>query len=642
MGRGKLILALAVVGLALATVVAWRFAARRPVATALASATTAAAATDKVAPARSISPTGGAAPASTAVSGDAGSSTPVAATAAPQSKATTQRQEGPLTPVTVGDIQFIPWETMPTTKVSWDANGYDASVSYTFRRIGRFLNGKYKGAALLLAFIYSDDGPCKGDGCDNSYVVRYIQKGSDLFPLPKLSDSHVPDESVGRKGPVDLRPLKDLGVTSARPLDFLLPILEYPAMLQAGPRAVLQLAAEGVGLVDPALLRVAFHDAVYGDIWTTKSEAGPQKAFYEECTTLNRASPGDSDTCADMRKYTDNAFYVFRPDGTYLKYVYTPNFRPGDSKDVTWNEAGSAGASYDPRTLVGCSWDVADDVSVVSPNLVSEADLEPIGKVNATGDLLYGLKDKKQRLYQEFYDDYDSAFPTFAAQRGEDSSSEKQVSYEDFIKARPLVLWKDPFGRLIRFVNTDFVMPQTCEPILYLYPEQTESVTVQLGREIALTRSYPAYGSGWSVSAHPDGRLLDLRTGRKMPYLFWEGHSYILPKESEGFVVARAEVRDFLTSELPQLGLNERETYDFVAAWGSKLKESPYYFITFLDQLVIDRYYPLRIYPPPETTIRVFMDFKPLSAPTAVQPLSPAPPPQRHGFTAVEWGVVVR
>lgn len=550
--------------------------------------------------------------------------------------------EGPSAPATVGDIQYIPWDMMPTTKISQQVDGYDASTTYAFRRVGRFVDGPYKNSELLLAIIYNDDGPCKGQGCDASYMVRYIRQGNSLFSLPKLSASRAPEESVGRKGPIDLRPLQPLGITSAQPLGYSLPVLEYPATLSGGPRKALQLAEEDVGNLDASLLQVAFHDPVYGDIWMTKPGVGPQKAFYEDCTPLNGASPGDSDTCADMRKYTDNAFYFFRPDGTYLKYEYVPDFRLADPQAITWSDGVSADATYNPQTLVGCSWDVADDVSVVSPKSVSEADLEPIGKVNATGDVLYGLKDKKHHLYQEFYHHYDSSFPNWAGLIGNDQSDAKPVSYEDFLKARPLFLWKDPFGRMIRFVNTAFVIPNACEPILYLYPAQAEKVTVKLGEEIAVTQSYPAYRGGWSVSAQPDGWLMELSSGRRLPHLFWEGHSYILPKETKGFVVQHSEVREFLENVLPQLGLNERETHDFVSAWAPKLTESPYYFITFLDREVIDRYYPLRIDPTPDTTIRVFMDFTPLSRPIFVPPLPLAPPPERRGFTAVEWGVVVR
>jgi hypothetical protein len=127
--------------------------------------------------------------------------------------------------------------------------------------------------------------------------------------------------------------------------------------------------------------------------------------------------------------------------------------------------------------------------------------------------------------------------------------------------------------------------------------------------------------------------LEELSSGRRLPYLFWEGHAYILPTETQGFVVNSADVESFLERELPQLGLNEKETRDFISAWSSRFTGSPYYFITFLEKAVIDRYYPLRIDPPPDTTIRVLMDFAPLSRPIVVQPLSlvPSPTPTLHG-----------
>jgi hypothetical protein len=550
----------------------------------------------------------------------------------------------PATPSTLGDIQFIPREKIGATSTTdqYDNGNGEISTSYVFYRVGRFVDGAYKGAELLLASVSEDIEPCKSASCGAPKIVRYIRKGDTVFPLPKISDPQAPDTSVGRKTPIDIRPFKALAASSGQPSDFSIPILEYPPTLAAGPRALLHLGGEDLGSLDPSVLQLAFHDPVYGDVWTTKSYVGPQKAFYQECKDVSSASHGVFEACVDLPDYTDNAFYFFRPDGTYLSYAYKPDFSPEDPRAVTWNEGPlPAGASYQSRTLVGCSWAGADVVSVASPSLVSEADLKSIGKVNATGDALYGLKDKNHPLYKEFYADYDSSFPTWSSQTGDDHPL-AQVSYDNFVKARPLFLWKDPFGRLIRFVNTQFVMPNMCEPIVYLYPTQEENVEVKLGEDVAVINSYPAYYDGWRVSAQPDGELTDLRSGRRLPYLFWEGHSYILPMETKGFVVKSSDVPTFLEAMLPKLGLNPKEASDFIIAWSSKLTDAPYYFITFLDESVIDRFYPLRIYPLPETTIRVLMDFTPLAGPIPVQPPSLAQPPRRQGFTVVEWGVLVR
>lgn len=77
------------------------------------------------------------------------------------------------------------------------------------------------------------------------------------------------------------------------------------------------------------------------------------------------------------------------------------------------------------------------------------------------------------------------------------------------------------------------------KPVIYLYPEQTQEVSVQLELDGKLTCAYPEYGSGWMVKAYPDGTLLDQDTGKKYNYLFWEGTSGTGYDLSRGFVVKR-------------------------------------------------------------------------------------------------------
>jgi hypothetical protein len=583
----------------------------------------------------------------------AGGSTSAASTAGANAGSTSAAPAAPAIPVPApstvtiptpspSDLQFIPREKIATVSFT-DNNGDDETdTSYMFYRVGHFVAGPDQGADLLQAFVSRIDWPCKGD-CGEPTTVRYIEKDKVVYPLPKISDPQAPDDTVGRGAGVDTRPFATLGATAGQPMDFSVPILGYPQTLAASPRAVLGRAMEGVGTLNPAVLQLAFHDPVYGDVWMTKPGLGPQKPFYDDCKDVNPKASDSEAGCQDLPQYTDNAFYFFRPDGTYLSFVYQPEFKPEDPSSVTWKDGPlPTGSSYQSVSLVGCDWSSADAIDVVSPKSVSDDDLEAIGKVNATGDPLYGLKDTNHRLYQDFYDEYDSSFPEWASQMGDEKSRPKEVSYDDFVNDRPLFLWKDPFGRLIRFVSTKYVMPNACEPIVYLYPPEREDVRVNLGEEITVFNSYPAYRDGWLVSAEPNGELTDLNSGRKVPYLFWEGHSTILPAEESGFVVKSSDVPAFLEGILPRLGLNQKEAGDFMAAWSSKLTGAPYYFITFVNRSVIDEYFPLRIEPQPDTTIRVLMDFTPLSEPIQVQPLVLAPPPPRQGFTVVEWGVLVR
>ena len=50
------------------------------------------------------------------------------------------------------------------------------------------------------------------------------------------------------------------------------------------------------------------------------------------------------------------------------------------------------------------------------------------------------------------------------------------------------------------------------KPVIYLYPEQEQEVSVRLDYDGELTCTYPEYNDGWTVTAKPDGRLTD-RTG---------------------------------------------------------------------------------------------------------------------------------
>ena len=96
------------------------------------------------------------------------------------------------------------------------------------------------------------------------------------------------------------------------------------------------------------------------------------------------------------------------------------------------------------------------------------------------------------------------------------------------------------------------------KPIIYLYPEEETEVTVTLGEPQNITCAYPAYGDGWTVVARPDGTLTDLKTGRNLYALYWEGTRAAYGHTDEGFVVRGEDSAAFLEEKLSILGLNER------------------------------------------------------------------------------------
>ena len=189
------------------------------------------------------------------------------------------------------------------------------------------------------------------------------------------------------------------------------------------------------------------------------------------------------------------------------------------------------------------------------------------------------------------------------------------------------------------------------KPVLYLYPEQEQAVTVTLDLEGTLDTVYPAPDqatsadgrtrASWTVDAATDGTLTDA-SGRTYPSLFWDA-TMALPEPGSGFVVSRDEAVPFLEDKLAQLGLSDREAADFIAFWAPRIRSHEYTFVSFDasaytqrasygftdasgEQIV------------PDTFIRVFMTISAASANTRVPEQVLDPAPARTGFTAVEWG----
>ena len=142
------------------------------------------------------------------------------------------------------------------------------------------------------------------------------------------------------------------------------------------------------------------------------------------------------------------------------------------------------------------------------------------------------------------------------------------------------------------------------KPIIYLYPEQETEVTVTLGHPEKLSASYPLYDNGWNVLARPDGTLTDLRTGRELYSLYWEGKDYNNPVLDDGFVVRGSEIIGFLEEKLAVLGLNEREAEEFIVYWLPKLQENKYNYRRFLSQDEINKYMPLDVSPTQNSQIK--------------------------------------
>lgn len=182
-----------------------------------------------------------------------------------------------------------------------------------------------------------------------------------------------------------------------------------------------------------------------------------------------------------------------------------------------------------------------------------------------------------------------------------------------------------------------------CKPLIYLYPEHEQQVHVKLNPKGYLTETIPQYPQeGWVVNAAPDGLIT--YQGKTYDYLYYESkiHDSETKIPETGYVRKFYELESLYNTILPKLGLNEKESKEFIAYWTKYLPFSPYYFVGILNTSSIEHIEPLTITPKPDTMIRVRVYFKPVGELMTVTEPSLKTVPSRNGFTVVEWGGMVK
>lgn len=168
------------------------------------------------------------------------------------------------------------------------------------------------------------------------------------------------------------------------------------------------------------------------------------------------------------------------------------------------------------------------------------------------------------------------------------------------------------------FLAFDSASTISDKPIIYIYPQEETEVSVKVGYPDSLTCTYPKYENGWDVIASPDGNLKDVKTGRNLYALYWEG---IRTKEGnieDGFVVKGENVARFLEEKLEILGLNEREAEEFIVYWLPQMEDNEWNIIRFETIEEQNENMSLKIEPKPDTLIRVMMDWKVIDGPIKI------------------------
>jgi len=339
---------------------------------------------------------------------------------------------------------------------------------------------------------------------------------------------------------------------------------------------------------------------------------------------------------ANSEKKPTSGIYLSLKDGTFQIYELVPSILRDQIPSLTWTGGVKNKNEYSYTDIGGCG--SKNLASVITDSFTAgdkkipfagEKDLAQTGTA-PNGDVIFELKDPNHPFLKFIYTDQYSVYEG------------KKISYSDFTATHPVFFWRDPFGRLIKFENSKFIPQAECgKPVIYLYPQQEEKVSVQVEPQGGMSVSIPEYGNGWTVNAKPNGELTEISSGKKYQYLFWEGRGGLYQTPTKGWSIPQSEVHSFLVEKLALLGLNEKETADFLEFWEPRMQDSPYYFVTFLGTQGMNQLAPLTITPKPNTVVRILMDFQPLSAPISVEPFKIVTP-KREGFTVIEWGGVLR
>ena len=175
------------------------------------------------------------------------------------------------------------------------------------------------------------------------------------------------------------------------------------------------------------------------------------------------------------------------------------------------------------------------------------------------------------------------------------------------------------------------------KPVIYLYTEKPIDVTINLNiNKSKFATVYPKFTSKneWKLRANPNGEIIV--DNKKYPYLFWEADSYIVQDFSKGFVVKAEDAESFLEEKLKILGLNERESCDFITFWLPVLLRNKLSLCSFQTEEFFKNF-EMKIEPKPDSVLRVFLSIKKIDNTMNIEEQA-LPNFERKGFTVVEWG----
>lgn len=189
---------------------------------------------------------------------------------------------------------------------------------------------------------------------------------------------------------------------------------------------------------------------------------------------------------------------------------------------------------------------------------------------------------------------------------------------------------------------SDFQFPacyQAMKPNIYIYPETTTEMTVQVTFPEGGTviQSEPLYQNGWQVTVERTGLI-----NQQFDFLFYESSQPDRGQYENGWVVSQSELEAFFRTNLAATGFNAKEIADFIEYWIPLLNDSPFYAIYPQYNQQLENMIHLSFSVPPKNVIRLMYSIRSLPNNSLVLPAPVIPPFCRDGFTVAEWGVMLK
>ncbi|HTF05408.1 MAG TPA: hypothetical protein VK826_15370 [Bacteroidia bacterium] len=186
-----------------------------------------------------------------------------------------------------------------------------------------------------------------------------------------------------------------------------------------------------------------------------------------------------------------------------------------------------------------------------------------------------------------------------------------------------------------------FLLIEADKPVIYVYPDVTQGVHIQLDVKGELGFTYPVYPTnGWEFDADPDGTIHI--NGSEYSYLFWDAQTRLdlnVVDVHKGFIVEKDSLSSFFETKLTAMGLTPRERQDFITYWCPLMQENEKSYVHFMFGKEYSSIATMSVTPSPDHIFRVFMIWSDAAEidSSAVQE-QPIDSFTRSGFSVVEWG----